>query len=268
MRARGARESLRRGDDEEPVVTRTAHEPLEPLGQLSRVFVREPRRQSVEIVDHDDGAAGRRRLDELGDRIPRRLGIRRHDEDAGRLRRERAQCGRLARTCSAHDEEPAILDPHGDRHLPLALRLVGETQHQVSWSDALARELGEFDPPRKIGEPRPARAVIVGTQDDPLDVGRSRKRDPQATRARNPPPCARARRRDPPHRRQGRAASSVPMTARLSAASATRRLTRRGQFARSASRTTPATRCVPSTRCMPRARPRAAMSMKTACSSG
>ena len=35
------------------------------------------------------------------------------------------------------------------------------------------------------------------------------------------------------------------MTARLSAASATRRLTRSGQFARRASRTTPATRCGP-----------------------
>ena len=61
--------------------------------------------------------------------------------------------------------------------------------------------------------------------------------------------------RRPPRRRSARplpsappgrvAASSVPITARLSAASVTRRLIRSGQFASRLSRITPAARCVP-----------------------
>ena len=65
-----------------------------------------------------------------------------------------------------------------------------------------------------------------------------------------------------------RAASSVPSSARLSAGSVTRRLIRSGQFASRLSRITPAARCVPRMRWMPSARPRAAMSAKSPCSSG
>ena len=64
------------------------------------------------------------------------------------------------------------------------------------------------------------------------------------------------------------AAASVPSTAWLSARLFTRRETLRLQFASRASRTTPLGRCVQRIRCTPSERPRAAMSRKSACSSG
>ena len=196
---------------------------------------------------------------------PSAVGRHAHDRRP-RLRRDDRERGRLARARTADDQQPAIGDAHPDRPLSLPVRLVGEAEHEraVRRARAAARRVRCG---REGGQPGPPGRGTVRRRDHVGDVRRSERA--MRTRCGDPSPARRRSASPLPSPLPGSAAaSSVPMTARLSAGSVTRRLIRSGQFARRLSRITPAARCVPRMRWTPRARPRAATSEKTACSSG
>ena len=264
--SRWAEATTRIPDSPAPRSTRSSRS-----SELVGVVVRQAGRERVEVVDEHHGARRGRMLDELGDGIPRSFRRRRapgRPPPAPAPRRPRARS-----TCPSPDRPPrAGRDPRSARPTGRCRCRSGSSARPSTSTPLSAWPSRSSSSAIRVGQRRqprpPRRRARPPAATTALDVGRLRQRDAHAARRCASPPRRRSARPRPPASPGRFAASSVPITARLSAASVTRRLIRSGQLASRLSRITPAARCVPRTRCTPSARPRAATSEKTACSSG